>query len=187
MSDLLHAELAAGTGFRSDPRFAPEPAAIPGPADPVAQAWSAGHAAGRDEALAKAAMADQADSTARDRIRLALARLDAEQTELLRQRLLTTVEVLCEAAIAPLALDRDALAVRVTKAAAMLARADDDKVLRLHPEDLRLIADSLPEGIETQPDQTLERGALRIETAVGGVEDGPAQWRRAITAALTPC
>ena len=92
-----------------------------------------------------------------------------------------------EAAIAPLALDRKALTARVTRAAAMLARADDDKVLRLHPEDLSLVAANLPEGLETLADPTLERGALRLETASGGVEDGPAHWRRAIAEALNPC
>jgi flagellar assembly protein FliH len=30
----------------------------------------------------------------------------------------------------------------------------------------------------------LERGALRVETTGGGVEDGPAQWRAALNEAL---
>jgi flagellar assembly protein FliH len=33
----------------------------------------------------------------------------------------------------------------------------------------------------------LERGALRVEAANGGVEDGPAQWRQAIAEALALC
>lgn len=187
MSDLALLALGDGAGFRSDPRFAPLPVRETDSTDPLARAWSEGHAAGLAEARAEAQAQAEADAEARGRISFALARLDAEQAETLRQRLLATVEVLCEAAIAPLALDREALTARVTRAAAMLARADDDKVLRLHPEDLALVASNLPEGLEILADPALERGALRLETASGGVEDGPAHWRRAIAEALNPC
>lgn len=190
MSSLPFAELAERPGFLSDPRFQPGPAAMPEPAepdDPVASAWDQGHAAGFAEAEAAALAQAEADAAARARIELSLARLDAEQAELLRQKLTATVEALCEAAIAPLALDRDALAARIERAAAMLARADDDKVLRLNPEDLRLVAKQLPEALEVHEDPALERGALRLETANGGVEDGPGHWRRAIAEALAQC
>ncbi len=187
MSDLALLALGDGAGFRSDPRFAPVPAPAADAADPLSRAWADGHAAGLAEARAEAQAQAEADAEALGRISLALARLNAEQAEAMRQRLLATVEVLCETAIAPLALDRDSLITRVTRAAAMLARADDNKVLRLHPEDLALIASNLPEGLETMADPALERGALRLETASGGVEDGPAHWRRAIAEALNPC
>ncbi len=187
MSDLALLALGEAAGFRSDPRFVPVLAPSVDSVDPIARAWNEGHAAGLSEARAEAEARAAADAEARGRIELALARLDAEQTETLRQRLLATVETLCEAAIAPLALDREALTERVARAAAMLARADDDKVLRLHPADLALVAGNLPEGLETLADPAIERGALRIETASGGVEDGPAHWRRAIAEALNPC
>jgi flagellar assembly protein FliH len=54
----------------------------------------------------------------------------------------------------------------------------------LHPADSVLLADRLPEGTRVEPDATLERGELRFETAEGGVEDGPGQWRRALCEAL---
>lgn len=187
MSDLALLTLGEAAGFRSDPRFAPAPARDSGNADPLARAWAEGHAAGLAEARAEAAARTEADAETRGRIELALARLNAEQAEAMRQRLLATVEALCEAAIAPLALDREALAARVARAAAMLARADDDKVLRLHPKDLAFVAKNLPKGLEIIADPALERGALRLETASGGVEDGPANWRRAIAEALNPC
>ena len=69
----------------------------------------------------------------------------------------------------------------------MLARADDERVLRLHPDDLALIAGQLPEGLPVLADPVLERGGLRVETSNGGVEDGPEQWRRAIAEALSAC
>ena len=185
----LGALLAADSGFTPDPRFAVSlPAAIPADPEHASQrAWDEGHAAGctQTQHAADALAADQA--AARGKLELTLARLDIQQQELLRQRLFTAIEVLCAASLAPLQLDRDALAARVERAAAMLARADDERVLRLNPADIELVGDALPRGLEVRPDPALERGALRLETANGGVEDGPAHWRRAIAEALAQC
>ena len=190
MSSLPLALLAQGSSFAPDPRFArtPQPATeAPAEIDPRAQAWEAGFAAGRAEAQQAADQTAAEVTAARIRIELSLARLDTEQTEQLRQQLFATIEALCEASLAPLRLDPAALAARVDRAAAMLARADDERILRLHPDDLALVADHLPEGLELRSDPALERGALRLETANGGVEDGPAHWRRAIAEALAQC
>lgn len=56
MSSLPWAELGTGSGFSCDPRFSlvPEPPAAD-PADPAADAWAEGHAAGLAEAQAEAA------------------------------------------------------------------------------------------------------------------------------------
>ncbi|MFO1255769.1 MAG: FliH/SctL family protein [Sphingomonadaceae bacterium] len=185
----LYAALAGSSGFTSDPRFGGK-APLPEPTideDPVAEAWQDGYAAGLAEARQAAIAASEAEAEGRARIELSLARLDGELAEQLRQKLFATVEALCEAAIAPLALDKAGLAARVERAAAMLARADDDKLLRLHPDDLKLVARNLPKGLEVLEDSTLERGALRIESQAGGVEDGPVHWRRAIAEALAQC
>jgi flagellar assembly protein FliH len=190
MSSLPFAELAGTAGFQCDPRFTAGllPSAEPGePEDLLGRAWDDGHAAGFAEAQTAARQHAESEAATRGRIELALARLDADLAEQLRQKLVATVEALCESCLAPLATDRDALAARVARAAAMLARADDERVLRLHPDDLRLIAERLPQDLEVLEDSSLERGALRIETTGGGVEDGPAHWRRAITEALAQC
>ena len=165
------------------------PAPLP---DPLTRQYDAGFAegiaAGRAEGLAQA----DAAQSCRDRLGFSFARLDAELTEGLRQRLLTTVVALCEAALAPLTLDMPALARRVERAAAMFMRADDERVIRLHPDDLAAVQDLLPPDWVFLPDPALERGALRVETLVGGhpaggAEDGPAQWRLAIAEALDLC
>lgn len=189
MSSLPLAAFAASTGFNADPRFLAGTAAPPAhdPAAEQVSAWAEGHAAGRAEAEAKCAAILAERQVGQEKLRLALARLDAEQEELLRQRLYATIEALCETALAPLKLDRDALLARVHRATGMLARADDERVLRLHPDDFELIGKALPEGLEVQTDSALERGALRLESANGGVEDGPAHWRRAIAEALSQC
>ena len=191
MSRIAVAALSASSGFAPDRRFSkaaslPPPPVLPA-ADPVASAWAEGYAEGAATAEAQAqALADYHAASA-GRIELAFVRLDAAQEEALRQRLHETVTALCEAAIAPLALDPEALARRAARAAAMLARADDCRTLRLHPEDIALIAGRLPEGLAVEPDPALERGALRMETQSGGIEDGPGQWHRAIAEALAQC
>lgn len=191
MSRIAVAAIAASGGFAPDQRFV-KPALPPPPspapaADPVTLAWAEGYAEGTAtaEAVARALAGEHA--AALGRIELAFARLDVTQEEALRRRLHETVTALCEAAIAPLALDPEALARRATRAAAMLARADDQRLLRLHPLDLALIAERLPEGLVVEPDPALERGALRMETQNGGIEDGPGQWHRAIAEALAQC
>ncbi|MBX9645277.1 MAG: flagellar biosynthesis protein [Novosphingobium sp.] len=185
----LYAALAGSSGFASDPRYgggAPRPEPLEAE-DPLTQTWQQGYAAGFAEAQHTARELAEAETEGRAGIELSLARLDAELAEQLRQKLFATVEALCAAVIAPLALDQVALAARVERAAAMLARADDDKLLRLNPDDLKLVAKQLPKGLEVLEDPALERGALRIESQSGGVEDGPAHWRRAIAEALAQC
>ena len=176
-----------------DRRFAavaevpPLPSSLTQTLDPVAAAWAEGYAAGAATADAEAQTRADEQAAAQAKLELAFTRLDAAQEEALRERLHQTVTALCEAAIAPLALNPEALARRVARAAAMLARADDDRVLRLHPHDLALLGPRLPEGLAVEPDSSLERGALRMETQSGGIEDGPGQWRRAIAEALAEC
>ncbi len=113
MSSLPLAALGESSGFQSDLRFSPALADLPAPGDPLAEAWHDGHAAGRAEARAEAQALAEAEDAARARIELSFARLDAELAEALRQKLVVTVTALCEAALAPLALDRDALLRRV--------------------------------------------------------------------------
>lgn len=155
--------------------------------DPLAAAWEQGYAAGAAEARATAAVEAASADAARHRIESALARLDADALDQFRQRLRATVLALCEAVLADAARDPATLARRVEAAAAMFARAADERVIRLNPEDLALIHARLPEDWHCEPDPTVERGALRVESAQGGVEDGPAQWRRALEEALGAC
>ncbi|PLK27635.1 FliH/SctL family protein [Novosphingobium sp. TH158] len=183
-------------GFRQDRRFAPPgPLAEPlppiepetEPEDPLALAFSDGFAAGIESARAEAAAQAQADADAREALGLSLSRLDAEMAEDLRQRMVDTVMALCEATLVPFALDPDALAARVERAVAMLARADDERVIRLHPDDLKLVAGKLDQQWTVQGDPSLARGHLRVESSSGGVEDGPAQWRVALAEAFESC
>lgn len=191
----------APSSFRSDARFLPldaaprashaspemHPVPLDEPEDPIAQAFAEGYAAGVDEALTRATQAAAADDAAHEGLALSFLKLDAELEQQLRQRLRDTVAALCEAAIAPLALDEDALMLRIERAAALFARADDERVIRLHPDDIGMLAPRFAADWQVVPDRSLERGALRIETLNGGIEDGPELWRRAIAEALHQC
>lgn len=180
-------------GFREDRRFvrgiappAPPPSALPAE-DLETRAFAAGYAQGASDAEAALADAIAAKDAACARIELAFGRLDAELKVQLEARLRDTVLALCAPLLGEFAVDPEALAHRVRIAAGMLARAADERVIRLHPEDLALLAARLPEDWHFEPDPALERGALRVEGAAGGVEDGPATWARALSDALASC
>lgn len=183
------------SSFQPDRRFGkgtvvqpPEPEDLDDPLpDPVAEAYSRGFEAGHHQATHEAAAVAKANAQAHEGLSLAFARLDKRLEEELRLRLRDTVAALCEAAIAPLALDEEALLRRVTRAADMLARADDNRVIRLHPDDLHLLSEQLNTQWQVRPDPQLERGTIRVDGAHGGVEDGPETWRRAIREALHQC
>jgi flagellar assembly protein FliH len=189
--------LVGGSGFRGDARFARgapladllaaefEPANDP--VDPIAVAWADGHAAGYAEAMLEAERSIATDAAARGALTLALQRLDAAQAEALRERLCAVVTALCETALAPLALDVAALAVRAERAVAAIARADEAVTVCFNPADLPLVAARAAAGWTVTADPALERGALRVDGGAGGIEDGPEQWRRAIAEAVTGC
>jgi flagellar assembly protein FliH len=69
----------------------------------------------------------------------------------------------------------------------MLQRSLDERRVLLNPEDLELIEGRLPAGLVVEADAGVERGGLRIETADGGIEDGPTHWRRALAEAFGEC
>lgn len=187
MSSLPLAALAEPRGFCSDLRFSASGMAAEELVDPVEQAWDDGYAAGLVEARTEAEARAAEQEAVLARLQLSLGQIDAEMQERLRERLLETVAALCEAAIAPLALDADALRRRVEKACTLLADSEGERVLRLHPDDIALIGKFLPQTYVITKDIALERGTLVVETCQGGVEDGPAVWRRAIAEALAQC
>jgi flagellar assembly protein FliH len=196
MSSLLAltgGDLNACGGFRQDARFAltiapSEPLPVPVEVeDPIALAWAEGFQKGLEHAHLEAEAARAAHGEAHAALDLALTRLDAEMQESLREKLQDTVMALCEATLVPYALDPEALAGRVQRAVAMFSRAEDERTLRLHPEDIALVSDRLQADWKVVPDPALARGALRVETTSGGVEDGPAEWRRALAEAFHAC
>lgn len=190
MSSLPRDLLEPRGGFARDLRFAPAmiadtPERVTD--DPVSRAYADGYMKGAEEALETARANAAEEAAARGKIETAFDRLSETESQRLEERLRETVLALCESALAPLAIDPDGLAARIRKALDLLRRAEDDRILRLHPDDLALVAGRLPDGLKIEPDPALPRGELRIETSEGGVEDGPEQWRRTIAEALRLC
>ena len=186
MSDLAAALSVPGSGFRLDSRFGGTIAADLTMRRPnVAEgAYSEGYAKGFEDGTATAVAQAEQDSAARSRIELGLGRLAEEEERRFEERLRETVLALCEKTLAPLTADPDILAGRVVNAIGLLRRSEDERTIRLHPDDIVLIEGRLPEQVRIEPDPALERGALRIETPEGGIEDGPIQWRLALSEAL---
>ncbi len=190
MSSLPQSLFEPGRGFSRDARFAPlEPAEVPGDRadDPVARAYADGYAKGAEEAGAQAQADTAREMAARGKIEAAFERLAESDTLRLEERLRETILLLCEQAVAPLAIDPEGLSLRIRKALALLRRAEDERVLRLNPQDIALVSGHLPDDLKVEADAALERGEIRVETADGGIEDGPQQWRRILTEALGSC
>ena len=193
MSSLPFALMQGRGGFSADRRFLsslvpePEPEIAEPVIDPLAEMFERGfhegHAAAREDMERREAERD----AAREAIELALYRMDNQGAQEMAERLRQTVLALCEHAVIPLAVDPDGLAARIARAVAMLQRAQDERRVLLHPEDLALVASRLPADLLVEPDPSVERGGLRIETPDGGVEDGPSQWRRILGEAFREC
>src|SRR5690606_14494664 len=194
MSSLSLLQAGKSPGFARNARFAAlydeaseKPAeAAPRP-DPLTEAYERGYREGAAMAAEEARRAEQEREAAPVEIELAFGQLDEEDAARLCDRLRQTVLALCEAAVLPLAIDAEGLAARIERAVSMLQRAQDERVVRLHPDDLALVRDRLPASLKTEPDPGVERGGLRIDTADGGVEDGPSHWRRYLAEAFREC
>lgn len=188
MRRVALAEIGGRGGFVADARYAARPAAEAAEAsDPLEDAYARGFADGERAAEVRAET-QRAELAARlAAIDLAFARFDDDSAALLRERLRATVLQICSDMAGPVAIDEAGLARRVEAAAALLRRKHDDRVIHLHPEDLALVGDRLDPALVLVADPGLERGSLRIEGEAGGIEDGPQQWRNALSEALGGC
>jgi len=187
---LLDADEAfcEATPFGTPEAEAPPPPPPPAPEEPgpdplaeaIARAFADGEAAGR-----AAATAEAEDRAQRQRaIRLAFRSLDEAAQTVLADDLAATVMALCDGALAGAAIDRDGLLARCHTAARRIGGAAETLALHLHPDDIALLGDDALAGWRVVSDAALERGAVLIEGADGSVSDGPAEWRRAIAAAV---
>ena len=185
--------LAGSGGFRADPRYGGPPPR-PDPRDEElaqrqrieSEAFARGFEEGRAAAMAEAGERAAREDAARDRLGNALARIGTDDMQRLFERLRDIALAVCSDTLAPLAMDAKALNRRIAACLALLGHAEK-RVLHLHPDDIGFLDDDLRGGLDIAPDPALERGAIRVETAEGGIEDGPASWRKAIAEALRSC
>lgn len=161
------------------PAPAPDIPAEPEP-DPAAEAFAQGEAAGRAAAEAEAeALGAQGLA-----LRQAFRALDQAAMDALASELAETVVALCAQTLADYQPSREALLARCNEAARRLGSGARGASLHLHPDDLAMLDDAALKGWQVVADPALERGGLRFETPDGSVSDSPADWRRAIAAAI---
>lgn len=103
---------------------------------------------------------------------LALAMLLSETVERLVRQIMGTVTI-----------DRDTLIERAQKAAELISEEAGPMRMRLHPDDLELLADA-PIDTPLVGDHHLPRGTIRLETDEGWIEDGPEARLERLRAAL---
>ncbi len=187
------AQLGESAGFREAPLFGapeepapppPEPASDAPPSDPhaeaLARAYADGIAAGRAAAEAEGEALGRRQRT----LRLTFRTLDEAALEVLAEDLAATVETLCAGVLGEAARAPEGLRERCKAAARRIGGAADTLVLHLHPEDIGLIDAGALAAMRLAPDPALEPGSVVIAGPDGSVADGPAEWRRAIAAAV---
>lgn len=186
MRRISLAEIGGRGAFVSDPRYLTGPGGQ-APRDPLADAYERGYAEGERTAREQAEAQRGAIEAQHQAIELAFARFDEDSAALLRERLRTTVLAICQQMAGSIALDEAGLAARVDAAAALLRRKQDERVVRLHPEDIRLVEGRMAPDLSLLADPTLPRGSLRVDGEEGGLEDGAEQWRESLAEALGEC
>lgn len=152
--------------------------------DPAAEAFARAYAEGKADGRAAATAEAEATATRQRALRLAFRSLDEAAAQVLSEDLAATVMALCDATLADCAVNRDALLARCHAAAKRIGGAAETLILHLHPDDAAMLGADALGGWQAKPDAALERGTVLIEGADGVVSDGPAEWRRAIAAAV---
>lgn len=156
----------------------------PGFADPIATARAAGYAEGIAAARAEADAAAGRDHELLARLGHALrsdARIDRDRiARQLRQTVLFLVSRLVgEIGVAP-----GLLGERIDSAIEMLADSAESTLLRVHPDDVALLADKLPTTVFAVGDAALARGSFVLESASTIVEDSPELWLEQLSQAI---
>ncbi len=181
-ASLLRGDKAEAPAPPPEPEPGPEPdAPAPDPeAEALARAYADGVAAGRAAAEAES----EALARRQRALRLNFRTLDEAALGVLADDLAATVQALCDSVLGEAARDPAALRQRCEAAARRIGGAPDTLVLHLHPEDIDLLEDGALAAMRVVPDAALERGSVVIEGPDGAIADGPAEWRRAIAAAV---
>lgn len=143
-------------------------------------AFDNGRRQGRAEALAEA----KQENAERRKLGVALRRFDDDMADRLSRQLSETVAMLCEATLAPLALDHARLAERCREAAVLLGEDLSLCTLHLHPTDVSRMQTDEPGGWTIAADDTLEPGSIRLVGREGDIASGPQEWRRSLAEML---
>jgi flagellar assembly protein FliH len=155
----------------------PSPATT-GP-EPETDLFALGFAEG--ERVASATLAGERDALLQ--LLAAAQALQPEPSEELAAMIAMTVEHLVAEIVGAAKFDHKALVERIGRATACIAEADGARTLWLHPDDAAL-AGNTELALDIHVDDTLERGAIRIDCSRGWIEDGRSIHLNALRAAL---
>jgi flagellar assembly protein FliH len=175
-------EAAYGAVERAEP--APPPKPNPVIADPLAEATARAFADGERVGRAAAEVEAEARAARQRALRLNFRALDEAAMAVLAEDLSATVMALCDGVLGEAAKDRVGLLARVDAAVRRIGGAADTLALHLNPDDIALLGADALAGWRVIPDAALAPGSVLIAGADGSVSDGPAEWRRAIAAAV---
>lgn len=142
------------------------------PVDPVEQASAEGFAQGFDEGMRIATEGFAADEEAKARLARALEQIAPAANGALSSLLSAAVLRLVTQVVGTAGVDTALLTKRVEAVAAFIEEEQGRKSLRLHPDDIALLAGH-EFGFALSPDPALTRGSVRLDTAEGWIEDGP--------------
>lgn len=189
---------AAGLGEPAPPaprHFSPDPdisralGMVPQSSDedPIRQAWKSGFEDGvaTEKRLAREAQAE--DVAALDALRGQVHQIDASGMQMLESRMRDAVVALCRQVIDDCPIAPDRLAARIQAAVRMLAATHNEKRVEVSPADFKLLGGHLPAEWTLLANPDLGRGAMRVMTAEGGIEDGPEHWKLALEEAIRTC
>jgi flagellar assembly protein FliH len=155
-----------------------------GAPDAIEAARADGFAEGMAAAERMAAERGEADAQALGRIAAALEATAGFDRDALAARLRQTVLFLVSRLIGEAGVSADLLTKRIEAAVALIADSAEPAMLRLNPDDLKLLEGHVPAPLLAVQDPAVERGAFRIETRSTAIEDGPAAWLNQLAAAL---
>lgn len=156
------------------------PAADPAP---PAQAFDAVSIA-RAEGFVEGQKAATVDQESIERLAAALARINGFDREALAGRLRQTVLYLVSRLIGETGVSGDLLAGRISAAVELIADSSEPALLRLNPDDLKLVEGRFPDRVFAVADKAVERGGFLIETKTTVIEDGPGAWLAQLAAAI---
>ncbi|MBA14803.1 MAG: flagellar biosynthesis protein FliH [Sphingomonas sp.] len=151
----------------------PNPAGF---SDPIADARDRGFAEGRAAAMAEAAASRTQELALLEQVSQSLSAGTHFDRDRLAAQIRQTVLHLVRKLVGELGIAPDMLASRIEAAVDMLADSAESALLRVHPDDVALLADRLPKNIFPVGDPHLGRGSFVIESASTIVEDGPDLW-----------
>jgi flagellar assembly protein FliH len=152
--------------------------------DAIDAARAEGFAEGMATAERMAAERGEADAQALARIAAVLEATAAFDRDALASCLRQTVLALVTRLVGEAGVSAELLTGRIEAAVALIADTAEPAILRLNPEDLKLLEGHVPAPLLAVQDPAIERGGFRVETRSTAIEDAPSAWLNQLAAAL---